>query len=156
LTAVIAGLTTVWIAFSKADTVISDDSSHGIGITQANEMDKRAHFLALSADIKVMNSGMLNIDLHGKLASNPQRLLINLVRPLAPDSSSRPANLILAYQSGQVGAYSAVLPPISAGERKLVLEPEDRKWRLTGLWEAPFSGTLHLAAKSISDSTMLP
>lgn len=151
LVAVIAGLTTVWIAYKKADTLVSDYYSKDIGVSQANDMDKRAHFLAISADLKV-SGDMIKVDLSGKLGAKPKLLLLKLVHP----TNSQAADIILALQPSHMGEYTAVLPSIPAGVRDLVLEPQDRTWRLTGVWEAPFSGTLHLSAKSVSDSSMLP
>jgi hypothetical protein len=147
--AVIAGLTTVWIAYSRAPELVNDNYSKDLGVEQTNEMDKRAHFLGVAADLKA-DGGMLTIDLTGKL-NKPQHLLLKLIHPTGSNS-----DIVMALTLDHAQMYSTVLPSIPAGERKLVVEPVDRKWRLTGSWEAPFSGTLHLTAKAVSDSSMLP
>lgn len=147
--AVIAGLTTVWIAYARAPVLVNDSYNKDLGVSQTNEMDKRAHFLGLSADLKA-NGDTLTISLAGKL-SKPRQLLLKLVHPTGAGS-----DIVMALTLDHAQEYSTVLPSVPAGERKLVIEPVDRKWRLTGSWEAPFSGTLRLSAKAISDSSMLP
>lgn len=152
LVAVIGALTTVWIAYTNIDPAVSDHDSNNIEVTQANDMDKRAHFLFMAANLKAID-GTLNINLKGKLNKMPHHLLLKLA---SPTNSAASPDIMLLLLPGQTGEYSATLPSIPAGERKLILEPEDRTWRLTGRWQAPFSGALRLVAKSISDSSMLP
>jgi len=152
MVAVIGALTTVWIAYTNVDPAVSDRDSKDIEVTQANDMDKRAHFLSLAANLTAAD-GTLSVNLKGKLNKMPHHLLLKLA---PPTSSSAISDIMLLLLPGQTGGYSATLPSIPAGERRLILEPEDRTWRLTGRWQAPFSGALRLVAKSISDSSMLP
>jgi hypothetical protein len=152
LLAVVAGLTTVWIAYKKADIVLNDSDSPGIAITKADEMDKKATLMSLTADMKASYGEALSVTLNGKIAPKPHYLLLKLV----PAERGSSADVILTLRPDDAGAYSTTLPSMPAGQRKLVLEPEDSKWRLIGLWQAPFSGTLQLTARSVSDSTMLP
>jgi hypothetical protein len=153
LLAVVAGLTTVWIAYKNADTVLDDKDSKGVAVTQANEMDKRAQYLSLSADLDLAKTGTLSIVLNGKLRARPHHLLLKLARTYGGDSGS---DITLLALPNQAGTYTTVLPTISDGEHKFILEPEDREWRLTGSWDGSLSRALHLAAKSASDSSMLP
>jgi hypothetical protein len=152
LLAVVAGLTTVWIAYKKADIVLNDADSPNLEITKADQMDKKATLMALTADMRVGYGGMLAITLNGKLSKKPYYLLLKLV----PANTGSSSNIILTLRPDSTGAYTTTLPSMLAGERRVLLEPEDSKWRLKGTWQAPFSGTLQLAARSISDSTMLP
>lgn len=147
--AVMAGLTTVWIAFSRPPMLVNDNYSKDLGVVQTNEMDKRSHFLGITADLQA-DRGMLTVNLAGKL-NKPQHLMLTLVHPTGSSS-----DVVLTLTLNHAEDYSVALPSIPAGERKLIIEPPDRKWRLTGSWEAPFSGTLHLKAKAVSDSSMLP
>jgi len=153
LLAVVAGLTTVWIAYKNADVVLTDKDSEGVAVTQANEMDKRAQYLSLSADLTETKTGTLSIVLNGKLKERPHHLLLKMARAYGGDAGS---NITVLALPNQTGTYTTVLPSISDGEHKFILEPEDREWRLIGLWNGTFSGTLHLAARSSSDSSMLP
>jgi hypothetical protein len=151
MTAVIAGLTTVWIAYSHADTVLSDYDSQGIDVAQAHEMDQRAHYMALSA---LMNAshGYLTLSLDGRRASaRPAGLTLRIIH-----LDGAGTDTLLALQPGHDGTYATRLPAMRAGPCKVILESDDRKWRLAGHWLTPFNGPLHLAAKSISDSSMLP
>lgn len=151
LTAVVAGLTTVWIAYSHADKIVSDHDVEGIAVTHANEMDKRAHYLGLSAQVDVV-SGHLTLQLDGRrLSDKPKHLVLRVIHQNNHDSDN-----LLVLQAGHDGSYGMVLPIMPAGPCKVILEPEDQKWRLTGLWQTPFDGQLQLTAKSISDSSMLP
>ena len=149
LTAVVAGLTTVWIAFTKADKIIGD-SSTGIEVTQANEMDKRAHYLRLTADIDASH-GLLTLRLHGRrMQSTSEQLVLRVVH------QADVSNTLLPLHIQHDGNYGITLPAMVPGACQVILEPTNHKWRLVGTWQTPFNGEFHLAAKSISDSSMLP
>lgn len=150
-TAVVAGLTTVWIAYSKADKVLTDQDSRGIEVTKANEMDKRAHFLAIAASIDTVGD-RLTLALDGRrLQAKPDRLTLRVIH-----QTGTGADTLLVLQARHDGKYASVLPAMHSGPCKVILEPEDQTWRLTGQWQTPFSGALKLSARSISDSSMLP
>lgn len=150
LTAVVAGLTTVWIAFSRPPNIVSDGNSGGMEVTKADEMDKRAYFLKISADAKA-SGGNLTLSLAGRISGRPQRLTMHVI----PSSGSGTDNL-LVMQENRAGEYSAAIPVLPAGPCQIVLEPENHQWRLSSFWRTPFTGSLHFAAKPLSDSSMLP
>ena len=151
--AVVAALTSVWIAYRHAPNVYPSYYDQGTNVIAAKDMDTRAHSLSLSANFKVTGDSMLSVLLNGKKPIKPQNLVLKMAGPSKSDAASR---VVLSLKQDHTGKYSTTLPPMATGQYKLVLEPIDRAWRLVGIWEAPFSGTLRLVAKSVSDSSMLP
>ena len=82
-TAVVASLTTMWIAVSGADSMVVDNYyKEGLAINQQIDSDKRAAELGLSADVTIDNlSGELIVDLHGAGQAAPAQLELSLHHP---------------------------------------------------------------------------
>lgn len=139
LAAVVGGLITVWIAASGSDSLVAEDYyKQGLAIHQVLERDARAVALDLAAEVRV-EGGLLEARLSGRLDTYPDRLILNVVHP----SRSRDDRTITLTAAAQ-GVYRGELPALEAGQRRLLLEPEDRAWRLTGRWTGPFSGSTRL------------
>ena len=140
---VIAGLTTVYIAFKGADTLVVDNYyREGLAINQRLEQDQLAATLGLSADISLdTESGELFVRLmsnsghrHGQEPTD-SNLLLQL---LHPTDEQRDKNIVLLAVSP--GRYRADLDTQLRHRYYLRLLPEpNREWRLSG--EMNFSET---------------
>lgn len=147
--AVIASFITYFIAAHDPDSLVkSDYRKEGFAVVApASEADKAAAALGLSARLTARN-GQMELVLRGNLAAKPKQLILNIVHPT---KERQDAHIILVHSYEL--SYIAPATDTGSGKRMLVLEPEDRAWRITGQWMAPFSGMTELAAEASNPST---
>jgi hypothetical protein len=133
---VIAGLTTVYIAFNSADSLVSDNYYRdGLAINQRLEQDNLAMVMGLSADIRLdSESGELFVTLRGSEITAPT-LFLQLIHPV---DDKRDRELILSLMAPN--HYRVDLDSQLTYRYYLRLLPEpEREWRLNG--EMNFSET---------------
>jgi len=150
LSAVMAGFATYFIAAHEADTLVTNDM-HKEGLILVKTMtpaDRVAAQLGLIAQLRARH-GALEARLTNYPRTAPKRLHLVLMHPTR---QSRDIALILERDIGGE-AYRALLPDLDRGRYGLILEAEDRGWRLVGQWLAPFSTTLELRAQETNSST---
>lgn len=140
-TAVIAGLTTVWIAVTSADgLVVGDYYKAGLAINQTLERDAAAHDLALRASLQPRD-GALSLTLTGRLHAYPDRLMLTLAHPTRQGMDQ---TLVLSHRGG--GHYRTSMPVIAAGKWHAELADTASAWRLAGVLHTPFGQPVTLAA----------
>ncbi len=150
--AVVGAVITLWFAADKPDAPVSDGHrKEGLALYQSSQLEQRAATLGLSAHLQMSGAHTLTLDLRGRLETLPGHLSVQLIHPTDPVQDAR---LMLEYAGA--GHYRATLPPLPAGKRRVIVEPMDRGWRLSGHWEAPFIGALDLAAGEVARSSTLP
>lgn len=136
LSAVVGSFVTWWIASQRFDGLVSEDYyKEGMAIHQVFERNAQARAMGLSARLRVEGE---TLELYLTSNNRPafaQDLKLTIVHPTQSGE-----DLELDLWPVAEGVYRAVLPPMHAARRQLVLEPGDRSWRLTGQWQAPFSG----------------
>lgn len=143
---VIAGLTTVYIAFKGADTLVDDNYyREGLAINQRLEQDQLALDMGLSAVIQLDNdSGELFVTLantNGAEVIN-KKLFIQLLHP-TDEKRDREFTLV----SMSPGRYRVDLDVQLIHRFYLRLFPEpDREWRLSG--EMNFSDSKQITLKA--------
>ncbi|MDD3528807.1 MAG: FixH family protein [Gallionellaceae bacterium] len=141
LSAVIGGTLTVMIAYRNADTKVNEEYvKEGMGVRLVAERDLKAAELGIGATLHA-EPGRLTLRLEGRHDAPPKNLMLTLTH--ATDSSLDMVLLLDAIGSGEYATAYAAIP---AGKRQLELTPIDRSWRITGQWQAPFSGSMRLAA----------
>ena len=141
LSSVIAGFITAWLAASDPDPLVKDDyQKKGFVLQQSEARAAQAAAVALAATIEAQQTG-ITVRLSGRLESYPERLILTLVHPTREEQDRS-----LTLEASAPGVYASALPPLSVGRRQLILEPEDRHWRLDGQWEAPFLGRITLVS----------
>lgn len=147
--AVIASFASYFIAAHEPDTMVkSSYRKEGFAVVApTTAADDRAASLGLNARLSAKN-GQMNLVLRGDLAAGPQRLTLNILHPTLENQDIH----ILLAQSQEL-SYIAPAPDLGSGKRILVLEPEDRAWRITGQWMAPFSGMTELVAEANKSPT---
>lgn len=132
-TAVVAGLTTAWIAFNTADgLVVGDYYKEGLAINQTLERDDAARALALAATLK-SEDGTLKLTLAGHLKTYPGELILTLAHP-----THQGMDHILTLHAAGGGHYRAALPPMPAGKWHAQLVDAASTWRLAGVLHSPF------------------
>jgi hypothetical protein len=134
-TAVIAGLTTVWIAATTADgLVVGDYYKAGLAINQTLARDDAARTLALAATLQ-REDGALALTLAGHLKAYPDQLSLTLAHPTHQGLDQ---TLVLRHAGG--GHYRTSLPAMPAGKWHAQLtDPASSTWRLAGVLHTPFS-----------------
>lgn len=147
--AVAASITSYFIAAHDADTMVkSSYRKEGFAmVAPTTPADKAAATLGLSARLTVRN-GQMELVLRGDLPAGPKRLGLNIVHPTLENQD---IHILLAHSHEM--SYIAPVPELGSGKRVLVLEPEDRAWRITGQWMAPFSGMTELVAEASKSPT---
>ena len=141
-TAVIAGLTTVWIAYQSADgLVVGDYYKAGLAINQTLARDDAARALALSATLQ-HEDGALALALTGRLRAFPDQLSLTLAHPTRQGLDQ---TLTLNHAGG--GHYRTSLPVMPAGKWHAQLADTASTWRLSGVLHTPFSQPVMLTAE---------
>jgi hypothetical protein len=141
LTAVVAGLTTVWIAGSNPDPLVKEGyRKDGFTIQESLEVDRAAARLGIRATLAV-DGDTLVARLSGGLERPPARLSVTLVHP-----TEATMDVEATLDAVGAGVYRVSLPPLPAGKRTVILESKEQGWRLRAPWTDPFAGQLELAA----------
>ena len=151
-TSVVAGFATYFIAAHEPDSLVrAEYRKEGLALVErSTDADRRASEVGMVARLKVTD-GNVELSLRSLLPAQPERLSLTVIHP-SRESQDLHVSLVL---SGD-GNYLGTLPNLGEGKRDLVLEPEDRAWRIAGQWMAPFSGTTELAAKVVPPAETHP
>jgi hypothetical protein len=139
LTAVIAGLTTVWIASRNADDLVKEGYvKEGMTVGQIQESDRVAENLGLVAEASVVE-GRIRLAISSTQANRimPAMILLTLAHP----TDALQDSAVVLKHAGD-GLYLGPAPSLPAGKRHVLLESAEQGWRLKGIWEAPFTATL--------------
>lgn len=144
-TAVIAGLTTVWIAAKSADgLVVGDYYKAGLAINQTLARDDVARDLELHAALRV-EDGMLALTLDGRLPAYPAQLALVLAHPTRQGQDQL---LTLEHTGG--GRYQARFPALADGKWHALLSDAAATWRLSGVLHTPLGETVALTTGAAS------
>lgn len=143
-TAVVAGLTTVWIAYRSADgLVVGDYYKAGLAINQTLARDDAARALGLVATL-THDTRAWKITVTGRMPVFPDRLRLTLAHPTR---QGRDQILVLAHAGG--GRYHATASPTRAGKWHAELVDADATWRLSGTLHTPLRAPVTLGASSV-------
>ena len=125
---VVAGLTTVYIAFNNADTLVNDNYyKDGLAINRTLEQDARARDLGLEAQVRFDTAtGEVFVTVAGDAGDAPLELLL-----LHPVDAHRDRQVLLTALAG--GRYRADLDSFPRHRYYLRLQPTGGgHWRLNG------------------------
>ncbi len=142
LSAVVAGLTTVWIASENADTLVKEGYvKEGLTVSQIQDQDRVAARLGVGARLTVTPDGLrASITQADRQAVMPALIMLTLAHST---DATRDSTVVLKHV-GQ-GQYLGRLADSVDGKRQLILESHEQGWRLRGTWEAPFEGSLDMS-----------
>ena len=134
---VVAGLTTVFTAFRKADVEVSDDvRREGLAIHQDPTRDNAASALGVTAKF-TLAGGHLHVELAPGRAPSPSTLLVVLSHATRAEYDQ-----LVPLTAAADGSFDTMLPTLRAGHWYIEVTPTDRSWRLTGEFTG---GTAELA-----------
>lgn len=131
---VVAGIYTTYLAASQPDALVVDDYyKQGKAINQDLSRDRAAAAMALQASLRFdPASGKLV----GSIASRKQplsgKLHVTLVHSTQPLK-----DLKLQAQADQQGKFTIGIPLLDIARWRVVIEGEQRDWRLSGEWMWP-------------------
>lgn len=132
--AVVAGLTTVWIAYRTADgLVVGDYYKAGLAINQTLAREDAARALGMTATLST-EDGMLALSLPSDLKTYPEQLILTLAHP-----TRQGMDQILTLHHAGSGHYRVALPGLHAGKWHLELTDAATTWRLSGVLHTPLS-----------------
>lgn len=131
--AVIAGITTVWIAAKSADgLVVGDYYKAGLAINQTLARDEAARSLGLVATL-AGDGDTLTVSLEGRMTSYPNALTLTLAHPTRQGQDQ----LVQLAHVGN-GLFRAAMPALADGKWTLQLSDAAATWRLAGVLHTPF------------------
>jgi hypothetical protein len=140
-TAVVAGIATAVLAVKSDDGLVEDDYyKQGMAINRTLSRDDAARALGLSATLAARD-GRVTLQLaQAGGGDTPAALVLNMVHPTQPGLDLR-ETLVRDGQGGYVGR----LNKLEAVRYRVLVAPEDKAWRLAGVWQAR-AGSLALQA----------
>jgi hypothetical protein len=138
---VVAGFVTAYLAASSNDGLVDDDYyKQGLAINQVTDRSKRAKELGVRAELTVdTERRLVRVVLSNKASIFPQTLRLNIAHPTR---SGFDQNLLL--HADGLGTYSAGLGQPLAGRWYVVLEDDQREWRLADEWLVENQATMIL------------
>ena len=133
LSAVIASLTTIWLAVKSDDGLVVDDYyKQGMAINQTLHRGQAAQALHLSAVLSLGAGGKtILLTLSGDLKTPPQSLALSFLHPTQAGRDHK-----LTLQANPQGRYIAAMPDLGQGAWRVTVEAPDDAWRLAGQWPA--------------------
>jgi hypothetical protein len=154
MSSVVAGLASVYIAFSNADSLVRDDwYKDGKAINQRLEKEHNAVRLNLLAKIRVDDvTGEVSVDLSGDSVADLARLELELSHP----TLSRLDQTIVLVRRELSGLYRGELSATARGRWYAILRPARAKdeaaaeagWQLTQSIQLPSSDAIVLGEGS--------
>jgi hypothetical protein len=140
---IVAGSVTVWLAVTHQDALVVDDYyRQGKAINQDLRRDRVASSLGLSfnGQIDAVSDTLSgNVLAAGKPVSG--KIRIHLAHPTLPEKDVQ----LLAPLDAN-GHFRVALPLLDRAVWQILIEGEQRDWRLNGEWRWPGQTTLTLSA----------
>ena len=129
-TAVVAGIATIILAVQSDDGLVKDDYyKAGLAINQTLELKQNARNLNLTANANWDNlTQTITLKLAGKISTLPARLTMQLAHATQANHDQS----ITLFLSPNKESYTGRTQKIKAGTWILILEPEDKSWRING------------------------
>lgn len=129
-TAVVAGIITIIIAVKTDDGLVKDDYyKAGLAINQTLELKQKAYELNLNAHIdwdKLTQT--ITLKLTGKISEPSPRLTMQLIHTTIANHDQS-VTLFLAPDNK---SYTGRIKKVAAGNWIIILEPEEKNWRING------------------------
>ena len=145
LTAVIGGLTTVYIAATTSDGLVVDDYyKRGKAINRDLARDRAAATYGLQADLNIdLQDRRVTLQLQSQDYALPGAVSLAIMHPTQPGRDR-----VLELQQVGTGRYAGTLAGLAAGRWHVQLAADD--WRLSGVLQLP------MAAPAVLLPTYLP
>lgn len=140
---VVAGIATIWIAFTSSDGLVVDDYyKQGLAINQTMARDVLAARRGYQASVTMAaDQGRgIRVQLDGTAAATlPDVLRLRVVHPTRAGMDG-----LVLLRRNAAGTYDGTVPAVADGRRILMLEDLQSSWRLSGEAVLPDAGTVML------------
>jgi hypothetical protein len=145
---VLAGVVTTWIAFTQPDALVVDDYyKQGKAINQDLRRDRVAAGMGMQAELRYEPA---TGNLAGSVSSQGRplagKLFISLVHSTQPQKDMK-----LTVEADQQGQFSLAVPMLDMARWQVVMEGEQRDWRIAAVWPWPQQKTVELKAEAVQD-----
>ena len=153
LSAVVAGIVTIWIAVNNADTLVNEGyRKDGLAFNLDNAREDIAAQLGMAARVVAGPDG-LSVHLTGNFGTPPATISLTLLHP-----TDAKGDVTLALSKGEAALYNAPLPDVTSlsltsDQTRVIIEPDNQAWRLRGEWATPFIGTLDVKPADTTHSS---
>jgi uncharacterized protein len=131
---VVAGIITMWLAYTRQDALVVDDYyKQGKAINQDLRRDHTAADMKLSATLRYdPAAGRLSGVIHSKDGMAGGNKMLKLVHSTQPEK-----DITLSLPSATDGSFDVSLPMLEMARWQVIIEDDNRTWRLTGEWIWP-------------------
>lgn len=145
MTAVIAGMVTIYLAVSTSDGLVVDDyykRGKAINVDLARDAAAARHELRADIDLDMRNNHV-QLLLQGNIEPLPETLTLSLLHPTQAGYDQ-----LLSLQHAGDGVYSGAIDEVGRGNWYLQLETVE--WRLSGSMQMPHTGKIVLLPQEMS------
>ncbi|MCW8899919.1 MAG: FixH family protein [Gammaproteobacteria bacterium] len=143
--AVVAGIATIILAVQSDDGLVNDNYyKEGLAINQTLDKTQKAHELNLQANAdwdKLTQT--ITLKLSGKLTTLPPRLTMQL----AHATRAKQDQSVTLFLSPDKKSYTGRINSVKQGDWILILEPEQKNWRINGRVTLPKQNQWYLNSK---------
>ena len=128
--AVVAGIATIIIAVKTDDGLVNDDYyKAGLAINQTLERKQKAFTLNLNASVNWDQlTQTITLKLTGKMSELPPRLNMQLAHATRANHDQT----VTLFLAPDKKSYTGRLKTVKSGNWVIILEPEDKNWRING------------------------
>lgn len=141
---VVAGITTLWLAISSNDGLVTDDYyKEGLAVNQSLQRDHFAGDLGLQADVMRSEQNVRLLLTSQSRLDLPKLVTLKLAHPTRSGHDQ-----LVEMTADGTGMYTGKLAADVAGRWLLSIEDPAGKWRLQGEWKADSGEPLRLMAKA--------
>jgi uncharacterized protein len=132
-----------WIAFTRQDAMVVDDYyKQGLAINQDLRRDAAAANLGLTFNVRYdAAAGRLIGSLSSFSQPIPGKIRIYLAHSTQPEK-----DIQLVAQADRQGAFNVALPSLDKARWQVLVEDDNRDWRLTGAWMWPQQAAIEIKA----------
>jgi hypothetical protein len=145
MTAVIAGMVTIYLAVSTSDGLVVDDyykRGKAINVDLARDAAAARHELRADIDLDMRNNHV-QLLLQGNIEPLPETLTLSLLHPTQAGYDQ-----LLSLQHAGDGVYSGAIDEVGRGNWYLQLETVE--WRLSGSMRMPHTGKVVLLPQEMT------
>ncbi len=130
---IIGGVITAWLAIKSADDLVADDYyQEGLTVNKMLQRDQLAALRQYQAIATFADDNRhLNLVLSGS-GSLPNKLIVELIHP-----SRAGKDQVVVLQPTRSGFYEGEIVTPQPGQWHVVVEDEQKNWRLLGKWHFP-------------------
>ena len=140
-TAVVAGITTIFIAVESSDGLVKDDYyKEGLAIHRDAARFETAKQLNVQAAVRVIqDSGKIEVDLNDAPVGNLPNLILTFFHPTRANNDHR-----IDLERIEGNRYVGRIESLEPANWRLSIDPPAESWRITGRMPVPQQWTAQL------------